>query len=552
MLTRTNLPFSSSREAEIIEVVARNGWDYFRRQLSFDAKPEVPSLPLPEVLVNILVELGPTFVKLGQILSTRPDLLSPEYIQALESLQSSVPPLPWSEIEPILSQEFQRPLPEIFAEFDRNAVAAGSLAQVHRGRLLDGRIVAVKVQRPGIALLIERDLAVLESLATWFGQDGLGEAYDLPGLVDEFRASLTGELDFCREARNAQQLGRHLANSALWRPGQVIVPKTYPELTTPRVLTMDWIEGPKLTDVQLPEERKKELAALATQVVMQQMFLDGFFHADPHPGNFIFVGDQQENRIALLDCGMVGLLDPRTQGILTDLLVGIVYEQPRQVAQAIRELGFSQLEIDLRAIESDFDRLLRRFYTRPLEDVNLTDLLNEALRIPRENKIQMPGSIGLFVKAVANVEGIARRLDPLFPFVDVARPVVERSVRQRLLGPTLWQDTARSGLYLTRFLGEFPQRLEILMDRFERSELGLNVRWRDRPEFQQSLNRSMRRQSLTILSVGSMISGSLLLAAGANVSSTLPLGFTLLWSQGLLVSGVSLGIWLVLEFVLRP
>jgi ubiquinone biosynthesis protein len=552
MLSRTNLPFSGTREAEILEVVARNGWDYFRRQLSFDAKPEAPSLPLPEVLVNILIELGPTFVKLGQILSTRPDLLSPEYIQALETLQSSVPPLPWSEIEPILIQDLQRPLPEIFADVEQYAVAAGSLAQVHRGRLLNGEVVAIKVQRPGIATLIERDLSVLESLATWFGQDGLGEAYDLPGLVDEFRASLMGELDFCREARNAKQLSHNLTNSTLWRPGQVVVPAIHSEFTTQRVLTMEWIEGPKLTEVNLPEARKKELAALATQVVMQQMFLDGFFHADPHPGNFIFTGNEQENRIALLDCGMVGLLDPRTQGILTDLLVGIVYEQPRQVAQAIRELGFSQLEIDLRAIESEFDRLLRRFYTRPLEDVNLTELLNEALRIPRENKIQMPGSIGLFVKAMANVEGIARRLDPLFPFVDVARPVVERSVRQRLLGPTLLQDAARSGLYLTRFLGEFPQRLEILIDRFERSELGINVRWRERAEFQQSLSRSARRQSLAVLSVGTMISGSLLLAAGTNAASTLPTGFTLLWSQGLLISGVSLGVWLVLEFMLRP
>lgn len=552
MLTRSNLPFSGTREAEIIEVFARNGWDYFRKQISFDSKPEKPSLPLPEVLVKILVELGPTFVKLGQILSTRPDLLSPDYIRALESLQSAVPPLPWSQIEPILNQALQRPLPEIFAEINHQAVAAGSLAQVHQGRLLNNDLVAIKIQRPGIEVVIERDLAVLDNFAAWFGQERLGEAYDLPGLVDEFRVSITGELDFVREARNTQQLGHHLANSTLWQRGQVIVPQIYSELTTERLLIMEWIEGPKLTEVQLPEAQKQKLAALATQVVMKQMFLDGFFHADPHPGNFIFVGDEKEERIALLDCGMVGILDPRTQRILTDLLIGIVYEQPREVAQAIRELGFSQLEIDIRAIESEFDRLLRRFYTRPLEDVNLTELLNEALRIPRENNIQMPGSIGLFVKAIANVEGIARRLDPLFPFVDVARPVVEKSVRKQLLGPGFLESAARSTLYLSRLLGEFPQRLEILVDRLERSELGLNVRWRDRPEFQQSLNRSMRRQSLAVLSVGTMISGSLLLAAGANVSSTLPTGFTLLWSQSLLLSGLGLGIWLVLEFVLRP
>lgn len=542
---------SRSRQAEIIEVVVRNGWGYFRSQLSFDAKPQKPSLPLPEVLVKILIDLGPTFVKLGQILSTRPDLLSPDYIEALETLQSDVPALPWHEVAPVLEAELHHPLQQLFAEVEPQAIAAGSLAQVHRGKLTNGDVVAIKVQRPGIGQVIEQDLQVLQSLAEIF-KDSLGEAYDLPGLVEEFRTSLSGELDFRREARNTEQLRRNLAKSSLWRAGQVVVPQVYAELTSEQVLTLEWIEGVKLTQATLPPSRQADLAALATQVIMQQMFLDGFFHADPHPGNFLYIGDEQENRIALLDCGMVAILDPQTRRILTDLLVGIIYQQPRQVAQAIRELGFTQLEVDIRAIESSFDRLLRRFYTRPLEEINMAELLNEALRIPRENKIQMPGTIGLFTKAVANVEGIARQLDPLFPFVEVARPVIERSIQQRLLGPKIVQDATRSTLYLSRFLIQFPQRLDVLVDRLERSELGLNIRWRDRPEYQQSLSKAMRRQTLALVSGGTMISGSLLLAAGSSASSTLPAGFTLLWSQGLLGAGITLGAWVVLEFILRP
>jgi len=542
---------SRSRQAEIIEVVVRNGWDFFRSQLSFDAKPETPSLPLPSVLRQILIELGPTFVKLGQILSTRPDLLGPEYIEALETLQSDVPALPWHEIVPVLEAELQRPVQQLFAEVETQAIAAGSLAQVHRGKLPDGDVVAIKVQRPGIGQVIEGDLEVLQSLAELF-KDSLGEAYDLPGLVEEFRTSLSGELDFRREARNTEQLGRNLVKSSLWRSGQVVVPRVYTALTSKEVLTLEWIEGVKLTQLALPEARQADLAVLTTQVIMQQMFLDGFFHADPHPGNFLYIGDEQENRIALLDCGMVAILDPQTRRILTDLLVGIIYQQPRQVAQAIRELGFAQLELDIRAIESSFDRLLRRFYTRPLEEINMAELLNEALRIPRENKIQMPGTIGLFTKAVANVEGLARRLDPLFPFVDVARPVIERSIQQRLLGPQIVQDVTRSTLYLSRFLIQFPQRLDVLVDRLERSELGLNIRWRDRPEYQQSLSKAMRRQTLALVSGGTMISGALLLAAGSSAASTLPAGFTLLWSQGLLGAGLTLGAWVVLEFILRP
>jgi predicted unusual protein kinase regulating ubiquinone biosynthesis (AarF/ABC1/UbiB family) len=553
MLTLANLTTTTGRQAEIIEVVVRNGWSFFRGLLSGNnATPEKLSLPLPEVLCQILIDLGPTFVKLGQLLSTRPDLLSPDYIRALETLQSDVPGLPWSQIAPIIEQELQRPISEVFRDINETSIAAGSLAQVHYGHLLDGQAVAIKVQRPGIRRIIEQDLAVLQSLAELFNRDGLAAAYDLPSLLEEFRTTLIGELDFRREARNTEQMGETIAKSPLWKPGQVIVPKVHWQETSERLLTLEWLDGVKLTEAEIPTHRKQAMAALAVQVLMQQMFIDGIFHADPHPGNFFYVGDGETDRIALLDFGMVAILDPRTQQILTDLVIGIVYEQPRQVAQAVRELGFTRLETDVRAIESSFDRLLRRFYTRPLSDINMAELFYEALRIPRENHIQMPGSIGLCAKAIANIEGLARRLDPVFAFVTVARPVMERSLRQRLLGPNLLNDTARSSLYLSRMMTDLPQRMEVLMDRLERSELGMNVRWKGSKDFQHTLQKSQRRQTLAILSVGMMLAGSLLLANHAPEAATLSPEFSLLWSQALLAIGLGLGLWVMGEFVLRP
>jgi ubiquinone biosynthesis protein len=556
MLSRTNIPFGFGRQAEIVEVVVRNGWDYFRSQLAFingqlNSKPTEPSLPLPDVLKQILIELGPTFVKLGQILSTRPDLLAPEYIEALETLQSDVPGLPWSEIAPILEAELGQPIVESYAEVAEKAIAAGSLGQVHKGKLRDGQEVAIKVQRPGIQRVIEEDLEVLRSLAQFFSGDALGEAYDLEALVEEFSNSITGELDFTREARNTEELTANLANSELWQPGQVVIPRVYWQFTSKKVLTLEWIAGVKISQAELTEPRRKELAALAAKVVMQQILIDGFFHADPHPGNFFYVGDEKQIRLAMLDCGMVSRMDPRTKSILTDLLIGIVYEQPRQVAQSVRELGFAKLEIDIKAIESAFDRLLRRFYTRPLEEINLSELLNEALRIPRENKIQMPGSIGLFVKAIANVEGIARRLDPLFPFIDVAKPVVEKAIQQRILNSAKMQNVAYNSLYLSRALVQIPQQIETLADRLERSELGLNWRWKEQEDFQRSLSRSFRRLGLAILAVGAMLSGSMLLAAGDRVNSTLSVNLTLIWSEAVLVAGLALGIWLLVEYVVK-
>lgn len=554
MLSRSsNLPFISSRQAEIIEVVARNGWDYFRNQFSLNPKPdETFSLPLPNALRQILIDLGPTFVKLGQLLSTRPDLLSPDYIAVLETLQDDVPPVDWGTIEQILQAELHQPIAELFAEIDRRPVAAGSLGQVHKGKLRSGEVVAIKVQRPGIRSVIERDLDVLQSLAEFFDGDRIGQAYDLTGLVEEFRNSILGELDFRREARNTDQLRLNLANSRLWQPGQVILPTIYHSVTTEKVLVMEWINGTKLTQLKLPPERQQAIAALVVRVIMQQMFLDRMFHADPHPGNFLYVGDGDVERIALLDCGMVAILDPRTQRIITDLLVGIVFEQPRQVAQAVRELGFARLDVDIRAIEAEFDRLLRRFYTRPLEEINLAELLNAALKIPRDNKIQMPGAVGLFAKAIANVEGIARQLDPSFAFVEVARPVVTQALQKRVIGEQALPEVARSSLYFSQLLLDLPQRVDVLADRLERSELGLTLRWRDQQDFQRTVNRSTRRIALAVLSVGLMLTGGILTIADAVAKRPPSSDWLIIWHQSFLVAGVGLALWLVAGIIVRP
>jgi predicted unusual protein kinase regulating ubiquinone biosynthesis (AarF/ABC1/UbiB family) len=552
----SNLPFISSRQAEIIEVVARNGWGYFRNQFSaFPPKSDEEfALPLPNVLRQILIDLGPTFVKLGQLLSTRPDLLAPEYIAALETLQDDVPAVSWSAIEQILQTELNQPIAEIFADVDHKPVAAGSLGQVHQARLCSGETVAIKVQRPGIRPVIERDLDVLQSLAEFFGDDQVGQAYDLIGLVEEFRNSILGELDFRREARNTDQLRTNLAKSRLWQPGQVIVPTVYHNITTERVLVMEWINGTKLTQLQLPADRQKEIATLVVRMIMQQMFLDQMFHADPHPGNFLYVsaGDRDDDQIALLDCGMVAILDPRTQRIITDLLVGIVFEQPRQVAQAVRELGFTRLDVDIRAIEAEFDRLLRRFYTKPLEEINLAELLNAALKIPRDNKIQMPGAVGLFAKAIANVEGIARQLDPSFAFVEVARPVVTQALQKRVFGEQALPGVARSSLYFSQLLLDLPQRIDVLFDRLERSELGLTLRWRDQQMFQKVIHKSTRRMTLALLSVGLMLTGGILTIADAVAQKPPRSDWLLVWHQSFLVAGVGLALWLIVGLLVRP
>jgi ubiquinone biosynthesis protein len=221
------------------------------------------------------------------------------------------------------------------------------------------------------------------------------------------------------------------------------------------------------------------------------------------------------------------------------------------VAQAVRELGFTRLDVDIRAIEAEFDRLLRRFYTRPLEEINLTELLNAALKIPRDNKIQMPGSVGLFAKAVANIEGIARQLDPSFAFVEVARPVVTQALQQRMVGPQALPEVGRSSLYFSQLLLDLPQRVDILADRLERSELGLTLRWRDQGNLQDGLNRNNRRLVLGLLSVGSLLTGGLL-TVGDTLSTTPNLDWVILWHQSFLVMGAGIMLSLIISLLVRP
>ena len=553
-----NFPQSSivlKREAEIVKTIARYGWEYVSAKLSSPTQApgeaDSPSLPLPDVLCQILIDLGPTYVKLGQLLSTRPDLLPPEYIQALETLQSSVPPVPWEEVKPQLEADLGCPLSEQFVSLEETAIAAGSLGQVHRGRLLNGEVVAVKIQRPGIRQLIEEDLQVLQFLVNLFSKGKLGEAYDLQALKEEFSTSILNELDFRREAQNTILMSNNLAQSQFWPSGKIQVPQVYPALTRERLLVLEWLQGSSLLKADIPQERKVEIARWMGQMILQQFFLDGFFHADPHPGNFFYLGDEQDFHLTLLDCGMVSRLDPRTKNILLELFVGIIEAKPRQIAQAVYDLGFAQQPVNLKLIEDQCDRLLRRNYSRALSELNFASLMNEILQIPQENHIQLPGSVGLLVKALTNAEGVARTLDPQFPFIEVARPVIEKAVRQQFLGKSRFKERAYLTLKALQSLSALPQRLENLFDLLERSELGVNWYWRQQDEFQKTFNKGIRRLSLALLAVGGIGSGAVLVAANSNAGSTFSFGI-ILWGNGLLAAGLALAIWLVIEFTVNP
>ncbi|BAC89409.1 ABC1 kinase family protein [Gloeobacter violaceus] len=533
-----------TRQREILGIFSRYGWGYMTNALQNkeDGSGEEPRLPLPKVFKEILIDLGPTFIKLGQLLSTRPDLLPPEYIKELSELQADVPPAPWEAVQQVLRSELTTPMESVFREFNPVPVAAGSLAMTYRARLMSGDVVAVKVQRPGIERTVESDIRILKGLADWFSsQSSWGKYYDAKALAEEFAASLLGELDFTREGKNTDSLRASLKGSPWFDSNRVVVPSVYWEHTTQRVLVLEWIEGKPILGLPLPE-KAPELADLTVRTFFQQIYVDGFFHADPHPGNLFRLQppDGAPLRLALLDCGMVGTLDPRTQQLLTEQLLAIVQEDPQRFAQLTLDLGQAVDNVNFARLQGEFDRLLRQYYNRSLAEINFGALLYDMLRVLRENGIRLPGNIGLYVKALANLEGVARSLDPDFNMVETVKPLITELFRRRLFGTAPLQEALRSALDLRELLLKFPRRLDLLLQGLTGETLQLRVQLNGWEPVQSSLQEAGRRISTGLLSASLVLSGTLAFTLDTT-GHAVWLGSILLVLGGLLGFGLVFG-----------
>ena len=551
MATSTPKESAFQREADIARILGHHGWGYLHGKFSRQGNGDdsaTPVLPLPQVLCQILIDLGPTYVKLGQLLSTRPDMLPPAYIEALSSLQSDVPPVAWEVIQPHIEQALGCPIPEVFSQFNEQVIAAGSLGQVYEATLPSGEKVAVKVQRPGMRPVIDADLRVLRQLAKRLGNSRFAESYDLDGLIEEFQTTIYGELDFSKESRNTLAIAEGLHRAKHWPAGKLRTAKVYEDLSSEQLLVLEWVNGKTLTKADIPKAQRLEIARWVEQMILQQFFIDGFFYADSHPGNFFYVQDGDDFQVVLLDCGMVGRLDPRTQKILIDLFVGIMDENPRRMAQAIVELGYSRQPADAMVIQDGCNRIVRQLYTQSLQDFKLGNLMNEVLAIPRDNHIQLPGSVNALAKAVANAEGVARTLDPKLPMMEVARPLVTEAVRKRFIGKDSLQAAGYTSLYNLQSWASMPERLEALLDQMERSELGFQFHWPRQPDLQHTIHGGVKRVVLALLSVGCILAGAQLISADSSAATTL-LGLHLIWGNVLLGLGLGIAVWLVVMLV---
>lgn len=531
---------NTSRQREILEVVFRNGWDYMRRLLTV-GKADSPELPPPTVLRNILIDLGPVYVKFGQLLSTRPDIIPPAYIEALTALQANVPPVSWSQIESLLGEQLNANVNDVFSEFNQEPVAAGSIAQTHKATLINGQEVAVKVQRPGIEKVVEQDISLIKGIAELVARTDFGEDYDVVALAEEFTNALRAELDFTKEASYTDQLRRNLATSRWFDQKQIVIPAIEWEITTEKMLVMEWLEGCPILEAQLPQQqeqkRRQEITTLLFRVFFQQIYIDGFFHADPHPGNIFYLND---GRVALIDCGMIGRLDPRTQQILTEMLLAIVDIDAQRCMQLTLELSESSQAVNLNNLENDYDRMLRKYYNLSIAEINFSEVFYEILEVSRKNNVKLPSNMGLYAKSLANLEGVARGFNPQINLLDEVKPLMSDLFRHQILGNNPIPTLLRTTLDLKSLSLQAPRQLDLLFDRVTSETLNWNLRVQQLDPLRRSLDDSANRLSFSII-VAALIIGAAIISANAETPQ-------LLFISNILFAAASLiGFWLLVS-----
>lgn len=472
--------------------------------------------PLAERCRLALEELGPTFVKFGQIVSSRRDLVDDEFYGELSKLQSGVPPFPAEVAREIVADELGRPLDEVFSSFEDTPVGSASIAQVHYATLEDGTEVAVKIQRPDIEKTIERDLSILADLAR-FVERHVPEMAGLNpvGVVREFADALVKELDFLNEASNARRFARQFADCP-W----IHTPKIFRDFSTSRILTMEFLEGWDIEDAAALDAvgiDRPELARHITDLIFEQIFEHGFFHADPHPGNLMV---QEGGVVGLLDYGMMGTLTPAFRSNIAQLIAGLGEKNLPQVMNSIlamSEEGFTtQPAIMLAQVEAFSEAHLNR----PLRDIRLGKVLNSLLELLRNNHLRMKSSFYLGIKALTQVEAIGRVLDPNLNFILLGEPYAGRLIREKF-GPTRVLAILR-GLFgeSLDLLESFPHDFRNVYQRIKAGRLNIPLQHKIDPQGFEPLRKTL--DSIANRLTNAILTASVLICSSILIHSRIP------------------------------
>ena len=539
------------RYSEIVAVFFKHGFEFVLNQV----EPEWPALRrvlhLPfntegdrlsdNLVLHLrlaLQELGPTFIKLGQILSTRPDMLPASYIAELSKLQDDIPAAPWENIREVIVRELQKTPEALFQSIEAQPMAVASLSQVYAALLPDGEEVVVKVQRPGVEKIVETDLEILTSLAARAQATRLGKLFDFVSMADDFSYTLKNELDYYREGRNADQFRKNFSHESC-----LYIPKIYWEYSAKRVIVLERIRGIKVDNIEAMDQNgydRHQIALNSARIIFKEILEDGFFHADPHPGNYCVLPGEV---IGAMDFGMVGYLREQDRLDLARLYLVIVALDTDGLVDQLVRMGSVPAGVERAGLALDINRLLNKYYNLPLKEIKAHLLLDEIMNLSFSHHLKMPNNFWLLTKTFSMMEGIGLRLDPDFDVFETAKPFVNRLVRQLAMPNQGWVRAAILGsANWGDFFNHLPRAGNRLLEHIEKNE-PVRIHIEEANHLADVLDRVSTRLSLSIL-VASLILGLAMLIPSTSPDS---------WTRWIIISGLVasffLGGWLFLSVI---
>jgi len=539
----------SSRIAEIliqygfgfvVEQLGLSGPGWLRRSVGRPATVE--RLSVYERVRCMLEELGPTFVKFGQVLSTRADLLPPGLIVELDKLQDEVPPFPFSIVRTVVETELGDTLENVFLEFAPEPLAAASIGQVHRAVLPDGTQVVVKVQRPGVEKEAEADLLIMRDLAYLAARRSeWGKNYAVEQLVEEFGYQLHEQLDYTVEGRHTDRFRLAMVDIS-----RMYVPRVFWEYSTRILLTTEFVEGIKLDNFQLLDEAgvdRRDLAATFVEIMATQALSYGFYHADPHPGNLLAASN---GAIIFMDFGMVGYLDEDLKEQLLSLIVSVVQNDVDGIVHTLLSIGIVEHRVDQTQLRADIRKVLRKYYEMPLAEVPLAEAMNEMFALATRYQVHFPADLTLLTKVALMVEGLASQLDPDMSIIDVVTPFAWRIQRERL-SPQYWlREVSRELTAVYRLSHGLPARIDVLLQLLESGEFTVRAELPQLTSLLRSVAVIVNRVAAAMIVAAMLMASTLAL----QVDSAGPIlyGVPILAAIGF-VGSLVMGFWLFIAIL---
>ncbi|MFH1127702.1 MAG: AarF/ABC1/UbiB kinase family protein [archaeon] len=538
------------RYRQIFEILVKYGFEdivaslnlketsYLRKRFEKPEHKALAKLPIEVRVRMILEELGPTFIKFGQILSTRPDLIPATYGAELEKLQDSVPKIPYDVIKDVIEQETGRKIEEMFSSLEKEPIASASIGQVHAAKLKNGRKVVVKVQKPNIEKTIENDIKILYDIADLL-ETYVPESKQLEPkrIVSEFAKTIRREQNYRREARNATRFRQNFIGDDTF-----YVPLVYWEYNTKKVLVLEYIDGKRFNDYlrsKPPVENKKVLAKRINDIYMKMILEYGFFHADPHPGNVLI---QKDNVVSLVDYGMIGYIDKDFRNMLVNLMHALSRQDTEKTIELFMDIGILSDDTDVRQFKNDFYEVLHEYYNTELKEVHVSEMFHDILEVVRVHKVRLPPNFIYLVKVIGEIENLCQQLDPHFNLTQHMTPFLTKILKEQMDPKYLVKNIQDGLVSFNDFIWKTPRRINSIFDKLEHGKLKIEFEHVGLDKTNMHIENASNKITFALVIAAIIISSSLLIQSDSGII------VSFLGVMGYVFAAI-LGFWLAITIV---